>query len=135
VRATEVIVGDGTKENPGDGEPADRRQLAILLSEAEKALARGDLDLAESKIDDIRSLNLTVMTRQPWFWVGYLQYLEKEANTLGVYAVVAKHFDRGKRAVQQQDYGAIPGVCRDIVQMFPSEQRERVSSLIRSNIK
>jgi molecular chaperone DnaK len=134
-RATDVIEGDGTKENTGDGEPADRRQLAILIAECEKALARGDLDLAESKIDDIRSLNLTVMTRQPWFWVGYLQYLEKEANTLGVYALVAAHFDRGKRAVQQNDYGAIPGVCREIVQMFPSEQRERVSSLIRSNVK
>ena len=58
-RASEVINADG--------EPGDKRQLATLLVEADKALARGDLDQVESKIDDIRSLNMTVMTRQPWF--------------------------------------------------------------------
>ena len=75
------------------------------------------------------------MTRQPWFWFGYLQYLEKEANSLGVYALVAKHFDRGKAAIQRNDFSVIPQLCRDIIQMFPSEQRERVSSMIRSNVK
>jgi len=53
-RATEVIEQDG--------EPGDKRQLATLLVECDKALARGDLDLVERKLDDIRSLNLTVMT-------------------------------------------------------------------------
>ena len=134
-RATDVILGNGTKENPGDGEPADRRQLKILLDECERALARGDLDLAESKLEDIRTLNLTVMLRQPWFWVGYVQYLEKEANTLGVLPLVAKHIERAKLAAQREAFSEIPPICREIIQMFPSEQRERVSSLIRSNVK
>ena len=134
-RANEVIIGDGTAENTGDGEPADRRQLAILIAECERAFARGDLDLAERKIEDIRTLNLNVMTRQPWFWVGYLQYLAKEAQNLGVYGLVAKHFERGQQAIDRREYGAIPDLCREIIQMFPSEQRERVSSMIRSNVK
>jgi molecular chaperone DnaK len=134
-RATEVIDGDGTAENTGDGEPADRNQLAILVAECERAFARGDLDLAERKIEDIRTLNLNVMTRQPWFWVGYLQHLAKEASNLGVYALVASHFERGKQAIERRDFNAIPDLCRDIIQMFPSEQRERVSSMIRSNVK
>jgi molecular chaperone DnaK len=134
-RANEVINGDGTQENPGDGEPADRRALEILISECAKAFARGDLELAEHKIEDIRSLNGAVMTRQPWFWVSYLQYLAKEAVNLGVYDQVAKHVERGKHAIERSDFNVIPGLCRDIIQMFPSEQRDRVASLIRSNVK
>jgi len=134
-RATQVVVGDGTPDNTGDGEPADRRQLAILIAEAERALVRGDLDLVASKIDDIRTLNSVVMTRQPWFWVGYLQYLKKEAGTLGVLALVASHVSRGEQAIQREAYGELPDVCREIVQMFPSDERDRVASLIRSNLK
>ena len=126
-RATEVIEQDG--------EPADKRQLAILLAEADKALVRGDLDLVERKIDDIRSLNLTVMTRQPWFWAGYLEYLIKEAEKLGVLDLTRKQFERGMQAIQRQDYHEVPGVCREILQMFPSDERERVGSMIRSDVK
>jgi molecular chaperone DnaK len=126
-RASEVINADG--------EPGDKRQLATLLVEADKALARGDLDQVESKIDDIRSLNLTVMTRQPWFWEGYLAYLMKEAERLGLMSLVQKHFERGVQAIQRKDYHEVPGVCREIVQMFPSEERARVSSAIRSDVK
>jgi molecular chaperone DnaK len=126
-RATEVINADG--------EPGDKRQLATLLVEADKALARGDLDQVESKIDDIRSLNLTVMTRQPWFWEGYLAYLMKEAERLGLMGLTKKHFERGVAAIQRKDYHEVPGVCREIVQMFPSEERARVSSAIRSDVK
>jgi len=126
-RATEVIEQDG--------EPGDKRQLATLLVECDKALARGDLDLVERKLDDIRSLNLTVMTRQPWFWEGYLAYLMKEAEKLGVMDLTRKHFERGVQAIQRQDFHEVPGVCREIVQMFPAEQRERVGSMIRSDVK
>jgi molecular chaperone DnaK len=126
-RATEVIESDG--------EPADKRQLAVLLAEADKALQRGDLDLVEKKIDDLRTLNLTVMTRQPWFWEGYLSYLLKEAEKLGVLDLTRKQFERGAQAIQRQDHHEIPGICREIVQMFPAEQRERVGSMIRSDVK
>jgi molecular chaperone DnaK len=126
-RASEVINSDG--------EPGDKRQLATLLVEADKALARGDLDLVESKLDDIRSLNLTVMTRQPWFWEGYLSYLLKEAERLGLMDITRKHFERGVKAIQRKDFHEVPGVCREIVSMFPSEERERVSSAIRSDVK
>ncbi|MFN0251972.1 MAG: Hsp70 family protein [Kofleriaceae bacterium] len=126
-RATEVIEADG--------EPADKRQLAVLLAEADKALQRGDLDLVEKKIDDLRTLNLTVMTRQPWFWEGYLSYLLKEAEKLGVLDLTRKQFERGAQAIQRQDHHEIPNICREIVQMFPAEQRERVGSMIRSDVK
>ncbi len=126
-RASDVINADG--------EPGDKRQLATLLVEADKALARGDLDQVESKIDDIRSLNMTVMTRQPWFWEGYLAYLMKEAERLGLMGLTKKHFERGVAAIQRKDYHEVPGVCREIVQMFPSEERARVSSAIRSDVK
>ncbi|MBL9013040.1 MAG: Hsp70 family protein [Myxococcales bacterium] len=126
-RASEVINADG--------EPGDKRQLATLLVEADKALARGDLDLVETKIDDIRTLNLTVMTRQPWFWEGYLGYLLKEAERLGLLDMTRKHFERGMQAIQKQNFHEVPGVCREIVQMFPSEERDRVSSAIRSDVK
>ncbi|HEX7839702.1 MAG TPA: Hsp70 family protein [Kofleriaceae bacterium] len=134
-RASDVILGDGTKDHPGHGEPADRRQLDILIAECNRAFGRGDLDLAEHKVEDIRSLTIVVLTRLPGYWIGYLKYLAKEATNLGVYELVAKHVERGNQAIARKDFNAIPPLCREIIQMFPSEQRERVASLIRSNVK
>ena len=86
-------------------------------------------------LDEAQSLNLTVMTRQPWFWEGYLNYLMTEATKLGVLDLTRKHFERGAQAIQKQDHHELPGVCREIVQMFPAEQRDRVGSMIRSDVK
>jgi molecular chaperone DnaK len=129
LRAT---AGDVVGNN---GEPAEKRQLEILLVEADRALARGDLDLVASKIESIRSLNLTVMVRQPWFWQGYLSYLLKEAQRLDLLDRTRKQFERGAQALQREDFHEIPDLCREIIAMFPSEERERVSSIIRSDVK
>jgi hypothetical protein len=61
--------------------------------------------------------------------------LLKEAEKLGVLDLTRKHFERGAQAIQRQDFHEVPGVCREIVQMFPAEQRERVGSMIRSDVK
>lgn len=59
----------------------------------------------------------------------------KEAERLGLMGLTKKHFERGVAAIQRKDYHEVPGVCREIVQMFPSEERARVSSAIRSDVK
>jgi len=133
-RATALITGNGTRENTGAGDPAERRQLEILVDECQQAQARGDLDLAARRIEDIRTLNTTVATRQPWFWAGYLEYLAKEAVSIGVSALVAPHVHRGRLAITRGEYSAVSQACRDILVMFPSEQQARVESVIRSNV-
>ncbi len=117
------------------GQPGEKRTLATLVTEIERALARGDFDAAESKMEDIRSLNITVLMREPDFWIGYLNYLRKEAERLGLLGLTSKHFERGARAIQAQNIAEIPGVCREIVAMFPSDERDRVSAAIRSDVK
>ena len=64
--ASETLLNKYLEE--GELSVEDIKKGKDALVEADKALARGDLDQVESKIDDIRTLNLTVMTRQPWFW-------------------------------------------------------------------
>ncbi|HEY4238304.1 MAG TPA: Hsp70 family protein [Kofleriaceae bacterium] len=117
------------------GEPGEKRQLATLIQEIQRAFARGDLDLVESKMDDVRTLDMIVLMRQPGFWVSYLEYLKKEADRLGLTAVTQPLFVRGAQAVRAQNVGDIPGICREIVAMFPADQRERVGSAIRSDVK
>jgi hypothetical protein len=118
-----------------DGQPGEKRTLAQLVVEIERALARGDVDEAESKMEDVRTLNLTILMRSPGFWVGYFNYLKKEAAQLGLLGLTAKHMERGDTAVRAQNYGELPSVCREIVSMFPPDQRDRVSSGIRSDVK
>ncbi|MCX5743932.1 MAG: Hsp70 family protein [Proteobacteria bacterium] len=117
------------------GQPGEKRTLATLIHEIERSLARGDFDAAEGKMDDIRNLNITVLMREPGFWIGYLEYLRKEAERLGLLGLTQKQFERGAQAIQRNDVGELPNVCREIVQMFPSDERERVSAAIRSDVK
>ncbi|MEO8699997.1 MAG: Hsp70 family protein [Kofleriaceae bacterium] len=126
-RANE-LVGDA-------GEPTEKRQLATLLTEIDRALARGDLDSVEKKLEDIKTLNLTVLVRQDWFWVGYLEYLAKEAERLGLLDLTRRQFERGAQAIKSNSFSELPGVCREIMAMFPSEDRERVAAAIRSDVK
>ncbi len=106
----------------------------MLAAECEHALARGDLDLAERKIEDLRSLRSAVMMRQPEFWIGFFEYLVEQAKKLGLSAAVATHVDRGRRAIREKNWDTLTEVCRDILETFPSDERDRVSSPIRSNV-
>ncbi len=117
------------------GQPAEKRQLATLITEIERAMARGDLDGAEAKLEDIKTLNLTVLMREPGFWVGYLKYLMTEAERLGLLDLTRKQFERGAQAIKSNNTSEIPGICREVVQMFPSDERDRVSAAIRSDVK
>ena len=126
-RAHELVDDDGT--------PAEQRQLATLIAEIDRALARGDLDVVEAKLEDIRTLNLAVLVRQPWFWVGYLEYLAKEAERLGLLDLTRRHFERGTQAIKAENTGELAGVCREIMAMFPSEDRARVAAVVRSDVK
>jgi len=117
------------------GQPAEKRQLATLITEIDRALTRGDLDSAESKLEDIKTLNLTVLMREPGFWIGYLNYLLTEAERLGLLDLTRKHFERGAAAAKAGNTGEIAAVCREVVQMFPSDERDRVSAAIRSDVK
>jgi molecular chaperone DnaK len=117
------------------GDTGEKRQLKALIDEYGKAMARGDLDHAESRCVEIRGLNTRVMMRQPGFWIGYFNYLKNEAIKLGLIAVTRKAIERGEYAAQRQNMDELIDVCREILRMFPEDQREKAAGPVRSHVK
>jgi molecular chaperone DnaK len=116
------------------GEPSEGRTLATLSAELQRALARGDLDAAQAKLDDLESLGTGVMVRQPEFWVGYFEHLRKQAAARGLQQAAAEHLQRGASAIASRDYAALPAACRAILAALPEETSARIAPSIRSDL-
>jgi molecular chaperone DnaK len=50
------------------GTKAERKELEALETEFDAALARGNLDAAEARLEDLNSLGFRMVTRVPGFW-------------------------------------------------------------------
>jgi molecular chaperone DnaK len=118
-----------------DGDAGEKRQLKALVEEFHKAMARGDLDHAENRCAEIRGLNTRVMMRNPGFWLGYFNYLKSEVVKLGLVGITRKAIERGELAAQRKNIEELIEACREILRMFPEEQRDKAAGPIRSHVK
>jgi hypothetical protein len=116
------------------GEASEQRTLATLKSEIERALARGDLDAAEAKLEDLDALGTGVVVRLPQFWVGYFKHLREEAAKRGLSQAVRDHLQRGDNAIVRHDFRELPAACRAILDAFPAEASARMAPSIRSDL-
>jgi molecular chaperone DnaK len=118
------IIGD-------HGAADERRVLAALDSEIRGALARGDLDAARARTEDLHSLELAIVVRQPGFWSGLFGSLcERVAARDGATAQI----QQGKAAIARDDLSRLPEICRSLLDLLPSAEQAELAPAIRSDI-
>jgi len=107
------------------GEPAERSRLQALERDLQRAMDARDPDLLRRQEDEIRSLGLGILTRQPSFWVGFFQYLESQAPNMRDRAQASQLIAQGQRAISTNDLDALRAVCRQLTGLLPPEEQEK----------
>ena len=107
------------------GEPAERSRLQALERDLQRAIDARDADPLRRQEDEIRSLGLGILTRQPSFWVGFFQYLESQAPNMRDRAQASQLIAQGQRAMSTNDLDGLRAVCRQLTGLLPPEEQEK----------
>lgn len=103
----------------------DKRDFDSLESAISNAIAIRDIDLLHQKMDELQSLTGGILTEQPWFWVGYLDYLEQEKKShMSDKALAERLIAQGRRAIDANDLNGLQVVVRQLIDLLPAEEQQ-----------
>ena len=113
------------KEMVGSGGSADEvASLQTLDAALEEAVRLGDADLLKERIEKLRSLGFQVLSRQPQFWVGYLEYLGKQKELMTNKRQAGELFEDGKTAIESKDIESLKTVVWQLIGLLPPDHQE-----------
>lgn len=106
------------------GQSSEKDRLDKLVADIEKAIETERVELLQARLEDLRELGAGVVVRQPDFWVGYLQYLEKRRAHMRDEAAADKLFMQAQRAITGNDFEALKAAVRQLIALLPADEQE-----------
>ena len=91
-----------------------RTQLALLETDAQRALGSQDPNRMRSVADDFDALYWRVVTEHPGFWVEQFIQLAEAAEGSSKSTAASPLLRRGRQALDRQDFDALRSVCYDL---------------------
>ena len=110
--------------NENEGSDDENLTLRTLESELSGAIDSGAPDILRQKTEKISGLGGQVLTRQPEFWVGYLQYLEASKSSMRDSQMADQLIRQGSRAMNENDIDGLRSVVAQLVGLLPAEDQE-----------
>ncbi|HEX8688213.1 MAG TPA: Hsp70 family protein, partial [Pyrinomonadaceae bacterium] len=103
------------------------RQMRALSEEFEDAVERGDLALAETKLQSARDLQWALYQEKPDFWVSLFDALCANVLRSEKAAEAQPAVERGRSARDRGDIYTLSQICVQLLQLLPEEQRPPIS--------
>ena len=103
------------------GEAGDQSAFDAHERDVRRLIAEGDADLLRRKLDEVERLKLSVLTKQPAFWVGFLQQLQSVRHQMSDQARADQFFSEGQRAIAANNVQALQGAVRNLLGLLPTE--------------
>jgi len=117
IEATREIVD---KYGKGD----NRHDFDALEREMKAAIAAQHEDLIRQKMDRMDSLRIQILTGQPGWWVGYLEFLESHKSEMSDQTLAERLITQAHRAIDTNDLEGLKSVVRQLndLLVIPTEQ-------------
>lgn len=111
------------------------RELGALAEEFQNAVERADYRLAEAKLKAVEDLEWSIWQELPEYWIAVFENLSdavmrSENAAQGLVAI-----DRGKVAINNQNWQALVRVCIELSKLLPQEQQPMVPDVVRAHIQ
>jgi molecular chaperone DnaK len=100
-----------------------RTRLALLETEAERALNSGDAERMRSAAEEFDDLYWRVVTEHPGFWVEQFIQLAEAAEQSSRSVDARPLLARGRQALDSQDIDTVRAVCFDLLKLLPREEQ------------
>ncbi|MGO4884397.1 MAG: Hsp70 family protein [Bryobacteraceae bacterium] len=105
------------------GKPPDKEQGSSFVAELRDVLKTRDPDLTRNKMDALLRLRVRILREQPGWWVGWLETLEKQKNTLRDRDQAAALINQARRAVNNNDLAGLKAAVQQLWDLMPADQR------------
>lgn len=119
----EVIQQLGTQE--------DLKSFERLCRELESAMnvRPADPDMLRRKIDELYSFRFGLLSRDPGWWIGYLDYLAGQKSSMTDRAQADLLIAQGHRSINADDLDGLKAACRQLLNLLPPDEQDRARGL------
>lgn len=119
---SQLVAAKDVVDQHGNAE--ERNRLRVIEGDIERAIAGERLDLLRAGVEDLRSLGVQVVVRQPGFWVGYLEYVQERRALMTDQVAAERLFAQAARAINNNDIEALKAAVRQLVGLLPPDEQE-----------
>jgi len=106
------------------GEASDRNRLRSLKSELQQAIDAGDPDLVRRYIDELDSLYIQVLDRQPGWHVARFNWLVERLQSMRDPGQAEQIIAQARRAINNNDIDALKAANRQLISLLPRDVQE-----------
>ncbi len=111
---------------PEFGVTTEERQMFLALDrEIQMAKQSRDADLLRGKIREISRLGTIILHRQPGFWVGALDHLEKKKSTMSDPSQAEQYVAQGRRSIHNNDLEGLKAAVQQLAGLLPTTDPDR----------
>lgn len=117
-----------------DNDREESRQHVALSGEFNAAVARADLQLAESKLAAVKALEWALIRQQPGYWASLFEYLCQEVPQGPRAGEATVPIEQGRAAVKRNDLQALHQACMALIRLLPQQEQAQLPTVVRSHV-
>jgi molecular chaperone DnaK len=106
------------------GSDRDRFKLDQIKAQEHAFLKATNPKSIQQRTEDLRSLVIGILVKQPEFLVQHFNSLCRQRSRLNDEAQASLLIESGQRAIQQQDFDKLRTINGQLIDLLPEENRE-----------
>jgi Molecular chaperone len=105
--------------------PEEKARFAALEREIRTAMGTRDADLLRHKMEEMDRLGVLIMLRQPGWWLGHLEHLEKKKGMMTNPSQAEMYIGQARRAINNNDLEGLKAAVRQLAALLPAGDVDR----------
>jgi molecular chaperone DnaK len=127
-------LDDARKAAAEYGDASDRKNIEEIAREGSKALQTKDAKMLQHCIEQLRSIEMRLITKDPAFWVGFLRHLSTVQHQFSDLATGRRLLNEGAQAVQRGDVDSVRSVVQQLMRLLPRETAAKIGGAMGSDV-
>ncbi len=108
-----------------DVQAKEKEAFSRLEKELRGVMSARDPDLLRRKVEELRRVGVSVLLRQPGFWIAQLEYLEGRRHAMKSPSQAETYIAQGRRAINSNDIEGLKAAVRQLASLLPDDDPER----------
>ncbi len=118
------------------GSNEDKHHFQVIDGEIRQYITKEikSMDDLNKKLDELRSLRISILQEQPGYWVGLFQHLNENRQMFTDQHKASPLFTKGEAAIKKNSVIELKEVIRALFELLPIEQQQAMPGGLESTI-
>jgi molecular chaperone DnaK len=108
------------------GDDEEKHNFNALEKEINTAIASNDIDLIKQKLEYLEGLYWRICFKQPGWWVGQLEDLEKRKTHMRDQQLAERLVIQGRSAIDSNNLDGLKTVVHQLIGLLPADEQKEV---------